>query len=443
MNKTKFFSVVVCVCMLSVASAFSQGLIINHTCTDISMVPRAVIDSAKAHFRMSYGHTSHGSQVISGMEIMAGHDTLFHFFNDNYHYRYGGSNPLAPVGDLSVWDYTPDGDLGAPDRVTWAHLTNSMLNSVGYALPVNRNLVMWSWCGQAGWATTAEIDTYLFHMEELQTNFPNVTFVYMTGHLDGSGESGTLNQNNNRIRQHCIDHNRVLFDFADIESYDPDGDYFLDLYANDNCDYNGGNWAQEWCAEHPGDPLCESCSCAHSQSINCNRKARAFWYMLARLEGWSETSLPTPQNVTSQIDATTIILRWSAVTGATSYKIYSSTISESGYTEDLTGTFAGLSWTAPITGDKKFYYVQAVERIKRISLIVSKWWSYGRHFLCQSKIQTRTYQETRCIMIKYVSIFSSATFPLSVARILYKVFPLGLASPDNDLYSITNNRQKG
>ena len=46
---------------------------------------------------------------------------------------------------------------------------------------------------------------------------------------------------------HIIANNKVLFDFADIERYNPDGVDFLGLGADDNCDYNGGNWANEWC----------------------------------------------------------------------------------------------------------------------------------------------------------------------------------------------------
>jgi uncharacterized repeat protein (TIGR01451 family) len=108
----------------------------------------------------------------------------------------------------------------------------------------------------------------------------------MTGHVNGTGVDGRLNQRNEQIRAYCRANNKVLFDFADIESYDPDGAYFLDRGASDDCSYVGGNWADEWCAANAGDPLCASCSCAHSRALNCNLKARAFWWMLARIAGW-------------------------------------------------------------------------------------------------------------------------------------------------------------
>ncbi|MBN1422603.1 MAG: hypothetical protein JXP34_27750, partial [Planctomycetes bacterium] len=118
--------------------------------------------------------------------------------------------------------------------------------------------------------------------------YPGVTFIYMTGHLDGTGSDGNLHRRNEQIRAYCRENGKILFDFADIERYDPDGVDYLDRAGDDQCRYlDGGvleNWAIEWCDAHPG--VCSSCSCAHSQSLNCDRKARAFWWLLARVAGW-------------------------------------------------------------------------------------------------------------------------------------------------------------
>lgn len=127
-------------------------------------------------------------------------------------------------------------------------------------------------------------------MTGLRNDFPGIVFVHMTGHLVGTGVTSNLHLRNERIRAHVLATGGVQFDFADIESYDPDGNRFVQLNANDNCDYwvdsVQHNWAQEWCAAHPSSPLCASCSCAHSQSLNCNLKGRAVWWMMARLAGW-------------------------------------------------------------------------------------------------------------------------------------------------------------
>ena len=259
----------------AVASHLQFPIIIDHTTSDLEQIPEYWIRQAKKDLRVAYGHTSHGSQPITGMAVLQADPS-----NGGLYDFVRGGETIS--GALSIADSTPSGDLGNPDRVTWEQRTRDYLNSTGS----DRNVMIWSWCGQASSATEADIQTYLDLMSGLERDFPHVTFVYMTGHLDGSGVDGNLNQRNEQIRQHCRDNDRVLFDFADIESYDPDGAYFLDRGADDGCVYQGGNWAQEWCAANPSDALCTACSCAHSEPLNCNLKARAFWWMMARLAGW-------------------------------------------------------------------------------------------------------------------------------------------------------------
>jgi uncharacterized protein YjdB len=123
----------------------------------------------------------------------------------------------------------------------------------------------------------------------------------MTGHLDGTGVNGTLNTRNQQIRNYCRNNNKILYDFADIESYDPDGNYYLDKRANDNCDYDSNNdgspdknWATIWQNSHTLNVDWYNCSSAHSQPLNANRKAFATWWLFARLAGWTGPSLIIP-----------------------------------------------------------------------------------------------------------------------------------------------------
>jgi len=268
-------------------SPAQQAIIIDHTCTDLSKIPEYWIEQAKAQLRLCYGHTSHGSQPVSGMQVLMNN-------TPGGLYDFNTTGAIEP-GVLSLDDRTPAGDLGNPDRVTWEARTRTHLGGPGS----DRNVVVWSWCGQVSSADEADINTYLTLMNGLEVDYPSVSFVYMTGHLNGTGVSGNLNVRNEQIRDYCRANHKVLFDFADIESYDPDGNYFLDRGADDGCYYDGGNWANEWCAAHPGDPLCDSCSCAHSRPLNCNLKARAFWWMLARIAGWDGPSESAPQKAAS------------------------------------------------------------------------------------------------------------------------------------------------
>jgi hypothetical protein len=91
------------------------------------------------------------------------------------------------------------------------------------------------------------------------------------------------------VRNYALTHNKVLFDFADIESWDPAGNY----YPNTGNPEGECNWCNQWCNAHPSDCQDLTDYCAHTHTFNCKLKAKAFWYMMARLAGWSGNNQPT------------------------------------------------------------------------------------------------------------------------------------------------------
>lgn len=277
-------------------------IIIDHHCTEISAIPPEDIMSAKATLHIAYGHTSHGSQLVSGMTGLipyantggSGLKLPMNIFSFNN----GGSG-----GTLDLHDQAMAGDVGYyPD---WVNNTRTYLGAPnkatgrGTGIHADVNVIVWSWCGQAASQTEATmISNYLTPMTQLENDYPGIKFVYMTGHLDGTGAGGNLHARNEQIRNYCRINKKILYDFADIESFDPDGqaNYML-LKANDNCDYdsdsNGSrdkNWAVEWQNSHKVNVEWYACSTAHSQSLNGNLKGFAAWHLWARLANWEGLS---------------------------------------------------------------------------------------------------------------------------------------------------------
>jgi len=225
---------------------------VGHDCANaFDTIPVQALADARNSLDIFFGHTSHGSQLMTGLDLLEAEDPTL----------------VQP----KVIELTKD--LGHNGDTIWAETTRAMLDNQGQTF----NVVIWSWCAGASDNTVAGIDVYLQTMSQLEAEYPEVTFIYMTGHLDGTGADGNLFANNEHIRAWCEANGKWLYDFADIETYDPYGGFHPE--GSDACD-----WCSDWCVTHDC-PDCDS-GCAHSHCLNCYRKGKAFWWMLARVAGW-------------------------------------------------------------------------------------------------------------------------------------------------------------
>lgn len=279
---------IICIISLSLVFAFAdraaaqEPVIIDHTCINLESVPSEWIEAAKDNLWIGYGHTSHGSQLTSGMNAVESY-----YAEGTYNWSHeGGEGTLHLFEGDGYGDGYLDHDCG---YTGWDDETREYLD-----LFPDCNVIIWSWCGQVN---GVNLDShYLQPMEQLEAEYPNVTFVYMTGHLEGQGIGGSLHNANQQIRDYCTAHNKFLFDFADIEKYSPEADTnFQEYYANDECNYThptlgSKNWAYDWLGANPEEELAQIAqhcsSCAHSVSINCVKKGIACWYLWARIAGW-------------------------------------------------------------------------------------------------------------------------------------------------------------
>jgi hypothetical protein len=264
------------------------GRIIDHRSANVEGITAARVVGAKSELAAAYWHTSHGSQLVTGV------DGMDHFYGDRGWYLLNGAKGLSlaePGGDIGSFD---GADLDRSIEL-FQQAVRDYLDDPAHA---STNVVMASWCGQVSGASESNIANYLARMSALESEYPSVTFVYMTGHSDGSGPAGNLHLRDQQIRSYCATNGKWLYDFYDIECYDPDGTYFGDKRVSDACNYDfdndgttegdesgpsGGdrNWAQAWQNSHDEGAGHDwwSCGAAHSQPLNGNQKAKAAWQL--------------------------------------------------------------------------------------------------------------------------------------------------------------------
>jgi hypothetical protein len=321
-----FFAFVLTVYIESPVSN-AQTIIANHLCTDITKIPSQWIDSARSKLHIAYGHTSHGSQVIDGMtglvDFANGGGKGLSLPNNTFVWNNGGTG-----GALDLRDYAMGGDVGYyPD---WVNNTRNYLgvpNADGRGSNYPEvNVIIWSWCGQVSgkYANGTLVSEFLDPMNQLEQDYPNVNFVYMTGHLD-HGDDFNNKAANDSIRRYCNNESKILFDFSDIESYNPDGNYFQ--YADDACNYyssqddyeSDGNWAEEWRALHTENVDWYNCSSAHSDPLNANQKAYAIWWLWARLAGWDGVLPVQMTSFTALVQGMNTELHWNTATEINNY----------------------------------------------------------------------------------------------------------------------------
>jgi hypothetical protein len=268
--KTIFYLILVFIIVLTI-KASGQGIIIDHNCVNVEQIPENYIDSVKTGIRFQWAHQSHGGQIPCGLEVL---ENLYPQFDAEVGYMilptvqgamnvYDGNQGFDQPGQCCT-SITPEGYWVPPTGPEWTNdcLTyNPTLNVSGFL-----------WCYQLEEYNAAYVQDYLNQMEIFEATYPNVTFVYTTANAQAYGDAGlTRHANNEIIRSYCIAHNKVLFDFGDIDCW-YNG-------VQNTTTFNGVTYPVQSTAF-------DGQECGHVNLLGAEYKARAIWWMMARIRGW-------------------------------------------------------------------------------------------------------------------------------------------------------------
>lgn len=261
----------------------SGPVIIDHNSTDLAQIPDKWIDGVKSNVKWHYAHTSHGNQLLTGLRTIMRKDP-----------KYAASigNRFLPVAKnaLCVFDGQKNYRGVTPERY-WSSEEGrrSTLEVLDYYPKIN--VSMWSWCRQLDKYSKAQLQSYLEAMDIFQAKHPDVMFVYMTGNAQAGSRKGYNRYlRNNQLRDWIKNNpkkNRILFDFADLDSwwYNP----VLKKWEQATYQYSDGAKSIDIPIEHPhfhGRKEFHTTYACHTTYESCEQKGKAVWWMMAILAGW-------------------------------------------------------------------------------------------------------------------------------------------------------------
>ncbi len=279
--KTRIFIGLLLTALMSAPASMAEPIIADHNAVrDFDKIPAEWLEQAK-DLTVHFATQSHGMQIISGL------NNLEQSVDPGYSFAVE-LDQVSPV--LPPEEDPPALRICAQSAYPedyWAS-DGGIDNTRGFAASGMFDFTTWAWGDETGYFTTEFIQMYLDMLDSVEQEYPNIRIIYMTGHADGDNPINV--DNNSMIREYCLLNDKILFDFEDIETHDLDGVYHPE--TTEACE-----WAADWCAANPGDcagidaaclapsALSTDC-CPHTHGLNCRDKAKAFWWMMARLAGW-------------------------------------------------------------------------------------------------------------------------------------------------------------
>ena len=225
--KTLDLLFVICiVLMITAIPAFTQ-IINNSAVGSVESLPQNVMD-AIGNQRWLFNHASVGGNIIEGMRTLhSSNPGKFKLAVSSVGFDSSNGYASAPSGGTMAGNIY-ECDRGNPG---WEEKFNiferSVQNGGWQASAVDVCMDKLCFIDQ-----NADANTYISKMSALESLYPDTKFVYTTIPITTSTDNDNMlrNQYNQKVREYCSANNKLLFDIADIEAHDLNGN---------ECTFNG------------------------------------------------------------------------------------------------------------------------------------------------------------------------------------------------------------
>lgn len=250
--------------------ATAGARIFDHRHTDLGRIPARCAEAlTSSPDVVHFGHRSHGSQILVGAKAIAQARPAFKL-------AAGYVSVPREAGALKVWDGMTKDNGTRPEHYWASEAGVADLRGLLRAHPEIR-FSAWAWSSEIAQQSEADIQRYLDTIGALEREFPKVTFIYMTGPADDAYNAKNRAARNQQIRAHCQAHGKVLFDFEDLEVW-----YGAERHTAPADGAEVPMQHPRYSVKTPGNT--ES-NWTHTTQESCEVKARAFWWMMAKLRG--------------------------------------------------------------------------------------------------------------------------------------------------------------
>jgi hypothetical protein len=252
------------------ARPLETAIIADHNAVqEFDNIPQQWIDQVKTMFLVHTGQ-SHGLQVPMGLQDL-NNDAIVvdedyppgSGFKVSRSLRSQYNNWYSSIGPDRFWE----GEAGKDYvRRTLNYYANN---------GVQVNAILHTWCWHFRSWSESQVNDYFVAMEILEAEYPDIIFIYMTDTADRSGDTNRYARNE-QVRQYCRSHDKILFDFGEMETWSANG-------LNQN--WSGGvpYWHSDWSSG-------SSNEYGHINQAGAIMKAKAMWWLLARIAGWNNPS---------------------------------------------------------------------------------------------------------------------------------------------------------
>lgn len=329
---------VLLICSLNAGNVWPEAQIVaDHSAVaGFDQIPDKYIREVRTKV-IHYVGQSHSRQITHGLGLIQSMDERFTFETSETLDEFSSDNNLKVLRSSrndgnNGWS-TDEDYLGEEDYWATADGRAMTRNTLNYteenSMTLDLSLFMWCWdilgdnfCYNENYELITFNDerynTYVTFVDEMNNDeqYSETPILYVTAVTDGAGagyRKWRVTKYNDMIRQAAYTNGGILYDNADIENWNmTDTEQRIDYYTDDE------NVEHECYIRHADyeEDVGVPYESGHTNEALCIRKAKALWWMVARMSGWDGTpaalTLTSPSGGEVWSAETARTLRWTA-----------------------------------------------------------------------------------------------------------------------------------